>query len=246
MPITLAQLEDHVEHAIHGEADPRIAPVDLVNQAGEFFASMAHWRFLDRNPVNLTLVADQSWLALPSDFRSIQSATFGDNLARSFELVDLTRIIWLRGSAQITSTMFYAAVTWPGQTDVTSSPPAPRLELFPTPNADVTGNPVVIDYNAGWEPMSSATDVANVPNWIIPLLIEVVRQYTLGILDSDRGRGSVSTRMVPVLASDFLRRMQIRDGAAQANLGYMRGGATERSFYARNQYLHDSIDVSSS
>ena len=53
MAITADQAYEHIEHTLAGS--PSVSPNEILNDAGEYFASMNRWRFLERRSARLSL-----------------------------------------------------------------------------------------------------------------------------------------------------------------------------------------------
>ena len=220
--LTRTKLENHALHAIGGVLDARLSVTDLVNEAGERLVNMHPWNWLQREPTDLSLTADQKFVTLPTDFRDIVAIHTNSSVNNAVYLTTMDDIITRRGSQiSITQTDYWAALAWPTQASTTSAPTNPRLELWPTPNAAVA-NAWSLVYRAQWVPLAAIQDVPNIPTWLNPLLIQFVRAVAMGYEDGD-----VETRCAQVEQGSSAYSARSRDGTTQPTYGPPLGGHLE-------------------
>jgi hypothetical protein len=229
MALTLAQLRLIAKHALGG-GSPAVIVTDadttldmLINQAGEQLVALHPWQWLMAPPSTLNFTADQAYVALPSDFGEMVEVAYNDSL-RCFHWVTPQELAVRRGRAIQWDGAYHGAVFWPGQTVVTANAGAPRLELHPTPASSVTGALRLV-YRRGWTVLDTATDVANVPLWIEPLLVELINAWAGGAENEPERQALLAGVRGGVTFDAAVR----RDGGGQTDFGPIRGGAAERA-----------------
>src|SRR5690606_34861489 len=184
-------------------------------------ASMHRWASLVRPPASLATVAGQDYLAMPADFGSIVAVGPG-SLRRPLWLTTIDYVVQLRQNGQSESTAFWGALVQPGQASASQAPPAARLALYPTPST-TTADAFTLTYRAGWTALSADTDVANLPEFFEPLLVEMVSAFAKSREEMDpavRQATIAAIKAGPVFAA-----VVAEDGSRQAHCGPMRGGA---------------------
>lgn len=227
--LTYLDLEDEVRHVWGESFDGRwLASLPrVVNEAGELLLAANAWRFLNRPPATLDLVADTNHVALPSDFGGGDLIDVVANrvVSHSVELGTLEDIIALRGIDPYTTNSYTVALEYPAQATTTAEPAQARLAIHPTPSSAVTGF-ATLTYRAGWVRIDGATDAAvpNVPPMLAGLLRRLVRAKALEINAGGAPAGTLET-VGDVLAGDEMRAMVAADARSQINLGQMAGGA---------------------
>lgn len=224
MALTLKYLANLVEYVAKGTTDSRIEPKDLVNQAGEYLMSMSQWSFTERPEALLNFISGQQFVLLPPDLTEIVALEVYTAVQTTVSLVRMSDLIHLRASIVNNPLRYYAALEFPDQENTQTEPPPPRLTFWPTPTGDVE-NALRMAYRSGWRTLTKMDQVANVPGWVAPLLIEMVRAYSRG---SIKPEGSVSGQMEAILKSELFYKVRVRDGMIQPQLGPTRGGVTQR------------------
>lgn len=218
MALTLTQLSAIAKHAIGGDpagfiTDAATTKTHFVNQAGQLLSALHEWNYLKRPSTLLSFVADQTYVALPSDLAELTEIVY-NAAGGSVVLTTLATVDEARAQNIGYGNQYLGAVSFPTQTGVTLSPGAPRLELHPTPTAS-TADILICRYRAGWTVLSSGTDVANVPVWIEPLLEDCVRAVARG-----RSNNQTSAEFAAqVMQSPFFEIAKRRDTQSQTNYG---------------------------
>lgn len=223
MALTFTQLKAIARHELGGATAATHTDADTtagvyVNLAGRYLVSMHRWNSLIRPPADLDFTAAQEFVALPSDFGELEGIAPNEN-QYGFGLVTPAALAELRGHDTSWDGTFYGAVVQPGQTQATSAPAVARLELWPTPSANLS-DALRITYRAGWTELSHASAVANLPEFFEPLLVEVIRAYAKGQEEGDTGG-----RLAAVELSPIFRRTKERDDQIQDEYGPIRNGA---------------------
>jgi hypothetical protein len=189
MAQTLSQLEDQVFFALGGEPADQFTKTEIVNMAGRHLYSMHQWRFAEREPLTLALLADQDYIELPSDFGSCIKLASEDVYLVESPPQKLARI----DSAQLISGDSYAAtLVFPARERDARAPRVPRFMLRPTPS-DNTADAGTLYWRGGWVELVDSTDTANVPWYAENLLASLVRTFAKG-LDEDKPRRRTADR----------------------------------------------------
>lgn len=224
MALTLANLKVHVTHALGG-GDPAVIVTDaattkrqIINEAGRILCA-EDWNFLNRAPTTLNFAASTNYVALPSDLAAITGYALTTNAISSLKLTTLHEIVMMRSRLLSASLNYYAAISYPTQTSASAAPGAPRLELWPTPPASVTGA-ITLFYRAGWTELSGDTDVPNIPTWAEGLLVSLVRAVAVGY-EEDR----LQEEIAKVTGGPLWVACRTRDGMIQPDFGVIAGGA---------------------
>lgn len=226
MAVTLHQLADYAEHAVGSQFDGRLDVYDIVNQAGHHLTTLHPWTWLQRSVQRLDFVADQPFVNLPADFARLENVEATDSITRDVYITTLDTVERHRQDLVVSVWDYFVALEWPPQDNKEAPAEGPRLAIWPTPVSD-TRNALRLIYEAGWRRLTAADEVANVPAWIEPLLIEVVRTFARGYIDDQRGQASLTQRLESLANSQFLRDFKERDGGQQPVLGYLSGGAVD-------------------
>lgn len=223
LTLTLSQLSAHVDHALGGGAP--VTPgtqVQIINEAGRQLVLAHRWKFLERPPVYLSFTAAQEYINLPSDLWQVESAAGLWTQIWGFALTSFQAIATMRQSTIVPPAMYFGAVVHPGQSSATTSPPVPRLELYPTPPTSIS-NVLLMFYRAGWTEMSGASDIANIPLYAESLLIALCRAVAQGY--EEDAVADVSSRVQHVLDGPLFKRTVDADGAIQPTVGMIANGA---------------------
>lgn len=220
MPLTLLQLQEHVEAVVGASTDARLSVNQIINEAGRLLFNMHPWTWRRRPPARLSLVADQSYVALPSDFGfgELIEVTLIDTTGFDINVVTLSDIEKLRSwTVTDTTHFYYVAVAFPTQSATTSAPGTARLEIYPTP-ATNQSNVIGCVYRAGWVELSAATAVPNIPTAFDHLLLRLVR--AMAVYYKTENYDGVEK----ILTSQSVAHMKMADARTQADLGRMQGG----------------------
>jgi hypothetical protein len=234
--LTYGGLKQHILLALGGQPsivsgvthNQRIA--EIVNQAGNYLFTKA-WRFRERTGRPLSLVANQNWAALPGDAEDIISLVSKAGLGWRVELTTPEQIELFRNSMApaLLDSVYYAALTRPwAQDGVTPATPivpgtafpAPRLDLYPTPQATTT-DAIIIRYRAGWTAVSGETDAVTPDTYIIPvppfvesLLIAYCRAFAVAYEDE-----GLAARLIEIDNGPVWNAAATKDGIAQRDYG---------------------------
>lgn len=219
-----------MEQAVGGRLDPRLNPLQILNDAGAWMYQAHEWAWLDPPPVSLDLVADQAFVDLPADFGSIRSVESQNNYLRIAKVTAMSFITYLRGNTAIFTLNRYLSPAW---TDANS----PRLELYPVPSEDSSGF-ALLSYRKAWVSLTSNQSVADVPVGMELLLTELCRLIAM----AKQERQSVAGVLASFKRGDFFQTYSEDDGMSGGyNLGKTKRGHVPRRRRERVIYLHDSI-----
>ena len=220
MPITLKELVDQgIEFTLGGELGAEISSATLVNRAGRALFRMHQWNFREQSSKSIPLVTGQDHVILPADFGTMVAIHMTDNLNGTVRLVTPREMGMHRATSVIASSSHYWAC-------VVSGGPMNqrwRLELYPTPTSEDT---LQVWYRNKWLTLENDDDVANCPDFVVDLLIELIAAYAIGY--QERGKHlSLSAVLKEIRAGEIFRAASVEDGMTQTELGPIVGGAVE-------------------
>lgn len=226
MSLTLLQLQDEVSLVWSERHDPRLNKNRCINEAGRYLFGMHSWHWRSRPPADLAFVADQAYVAMPSDFGfgEIVSLTMTDSVTYGIELTTPQVVEEMRADNVLSPTMYWAALVYPTQASTSAAPGSARLEVYPTPSSS-DADAIQLVYRSGWVELSSSSAVANVPSAFDFLLVDLVRAFAQYYLTRDR------SAIEAIEDSAMLRRLKRMDGAAQTDLGKTEGGILQHVYY---------------
>lgn len=237
MARTLADYLDIAEHAAGGQVDASIDLTQIVNDAGRYLVQMHDWAFLERPQALLDTVADQAYLDLPSDFdRLIAVGNTVNNDQYAVKLLPADQFERARTSEVTDQLDIFLSLEWPTQAATTSNSPVPRLAIYPVP-ATSTSDRYWLNYRAGWTALSANASVANIPEPIEHLLIQLIRAMVRGEVS---GQGAYD-ELNRIEASPALRRLKESYGLVNAEPAPMEGGAIQTLSTNRDWRRHSTI-----
>jgi hypothetical protein len=232
--LTYGGLKQHILLALGGQPsivsgvtqNQRIA--EIVNQAGNYLFSK-QWRFRERTGRPVSLVANQNWAAMPGDAEEIVSLVTKAGLGWRVELTSPEQIELFRNSMApaLLDSVYYAALSrpWAQADNVTplvagTAFPAPRLDIYPTPQATST-DAIIMRYRAGWTAVSGETNAVTPDTYIIPvppyveaLLIAYCRAFAVAYEDE-----GLAGRLIEIDNGPIWNAAAIKDGIAQRDYG---------------------------
>jgi hypothetical protein len=232
--LTYGGLKQHILLALGGQPsivsgvtqNQRIA--EIVNQAGNYLFSK-QWRFRERTGRPVSLIANQNWAAMPGDAEEIVSLVTKAGLGWRVELTSPEQIELFRNSMApaLLDSVYYAALSrpWAQSDDVTplvagTAFPAPRLDIYPTPQATST-DAIIMRYRAGWTAVSGETNAVTpdtynipVPPYVEALLIAYCRAFAVAYEDE-----GLAARLIEIDNGPIWNAAAIKDGIAQRDYG---------------------------
>lgn len=225
IPLTTADYTARMKQAI-GNADPStgIVLLDVLNEAVQYIFTYSNWSWRQRSPLLLNLVSGQSFVSLPPDFGTAGEidgvASLWSPLSFVF-LTGLNEIARYRGLPMQNFLTYYLALSFPTQASAGVAPAQPVLEIWPTPQSNVTGAFRVI-YRAGAVLLAGDTDIPNLPLEFTTALTLTARAK---IMQYELGAEVPETLAATAAANAELDRMMANDGLSQSDAGHISAGA---------------------
>ena len=208
MALDYDSVSAHIRHTLGGDISAELNVLDIINNAGDFMASMYPWRWLEE-VVTFQGIHDQSYITLPVGFAELMSfaprgldsradVNLGRFYAVSAQEIWDKREVSIDGSSagaytSVPKGAFYFAIAYNSAGGTVT--PVPRMELFPTPDSSKTatvhthtacvGN---MTYRRSWTPITAATSTGSVfvcPQFMEPLYLQMVRAFTRGYEEED-------------------------------------------------------------
>ena len=233
MTLTLLDLKRRAQQARGGAPSAELTDLEVVNDAGNHLYTMHRWKFADRAPVTLDLVANQEWVDLPGDFGQlihIARGTQGFQFVSPYTL-NQRRAIGVTATAGSGNTFWVTTALRPTKT-VSGRPQTPRttvLLIVPTPSTSSTAA-ATLAYRAGWVRLLADSDLAEVPIYAENLLKTIVRAFALGYEED-----SLEERLGRLRASDVYRSCADHDGTVQQEWGPIGSGSAVDTYSVRHQ-----------
>ncbi len=232
--LTVADYLLRMKQAI-GNANPStgFTLLDVLNEAVQYVFTYNNWSWRERPPALCNLVATQTYVSLPSDFGNGGELDAVASIWSPITVVHITsvaEIARLRGLPLYNSLEFYVAVSFPTQASVTTAPPQPQLEVWPTPQASITGAFRIV-YRAGYVTLTSNTQVPNVPPEFTAALTLTARAMTLRY---ESGSDNPQALAEFAAANAELDRLKDNDGLSQSDMGHISPGAAAAFLPQRN------------
>jgi hypothetical protein len=209
-----------VRQALGGDWDGRTNIYELLNDAGRTMFAMEEWKFNNRPPYDLDFTANDSFVALPSDFGKINGIQVPSSLDTTVKLVTMSDILQYRSNTLNDPFHYYVALVYPTQTAQTGSLSVPRLEVYPTPSAASTGA-LKLDYEAGWVTMSAVTHVPNIPINMETLYLQIIIAMARSLHNP---RISQTKLLDEITAGSTYKNLSRSYGNHQQSLGSHTGG----------------------
>ena len=205
MALDYDSVSAHIRHTLGGDVSAELNVLDIINNAGDFMASMYPWRWLEE-VVTFQGVHNQAHITLPVGFAELMSfaprgldSRASTSLARFYavsaqEIWD-KREVAVAGDEDAAYTSvplgaFYFAIAYDSAAGTVT--PVPRMEMFPTPNSgrtstkhthtDCVGN---MTYRRSWTPITLTTSPFICPQFMEPLYLQMVRAFTRGYEEED-------------------------------------------------------------
>lgn len=225
MAITGETVLRYMKHGLD-EADmsASLSMLATANQAGQFLADAYDWRWKIRPPATLTAVDGQNYILFPSDFSGLLCPPQGipGGVSYMLGLTTMEEIARFRKGTMpgAPTAGFYAAVAYQARSGTT--PPLPRLELWPTPDSTTAGAIAHLYYRASWEPLTSAGQTVALPPYMEALYLMVARAFAQGLEDEDAGH--LEDRLQKLMTGALWIACTTRDAGEQSDYGIMADG----------------------
>lgn len=214
MVLTLSDCAGLIQHGLGRVLSPQLDAARVTNLAGIWFTSAHPWAFLERPATGLDFVAGQSYCDLPTDFGELRSVEVNEIVSR-FIMSTSSEVNYMRsGNVDASGLVVWGAINY-------SSTGTPRLDVYPTPGANVT-DALNLYYRAKWTRLVVDTDTANIPDYAEPAFIDTLIAYALGL--EERDTGSLSRRLADV-REGAIREAILMDQRGQDDYGQIINGA---------------------
>ena len=103
-------------------------------------------------------------------------------------------------------------------------PPRPRLDIYPTPTADVLEG-FTLYFRRGWDELGLDGELVSIPSFVEALYLQVVRAFARGY--ERESEADVSQRLASVAGGPLFSGARMRDMESQPDLGPMMNGAAQ-------------------
>ena len=223
MAILASRAANHVRHALGRRMSSEIDEIEVLNAAGEWLCSSYTWNFLARPAANVDFAAGQAYAILPTDFAESLGIE-RNTLTAEFRETTLATLETLRAKSVLSSTEFtmWGAIAFAAGS--TTTPPIPRLEIYPTPASNVTAA-LKVPYRAGWNALTgSDSEYVQVPEYMTMLYLESVRRTA----DAWEKRESLPEKLNELAGSTIMMAAMERDARHQMDYGAIMNGAVQR------------------
>ena len=218
MTVTLANCSSFIENNLDGGVEV-VDAARIINTAGQILVSMKAWRWLERGPTLLGVTADQPFVTLPSDFRSV--VTLQSNEVLNIRVVAWEEWVQIARGADVEPALYAATI---GQAVPDGGGPVtPQIAIYPTPTT-TTANVFNLVYHAGWDEASAAevtagTKKLHIPVWIEALWFEVLQAVARGFEEDDNA--VMSQRIELVKRGPLYEAALDRDSSLMREVGYL-------------------------
>lgn len=221
MTLTVAQATKHVEHRLAGRAGDPYSTTWLANATGHWIVNAHPWRWLRAKDATLDLVADQNYVLLPSDCRTLTDVQPTDGRTRFFQLVTEKELLAYETEGTSSTLNSYGAVV---HREVDDGAPQLALRLWPTP-AEASSAFYSITYQRDWKVLDGDQDIIDIPEWMEPLFVLALREMAVALEEEDGSGAPAYARLDAFTRSVFWVQTCSRDGGSSKSLGSLGGGA---------------------
>lgn len=217
---TFAEYKAAVVHALGAAPATGETTSELVNDALQHLINLRPWSWRRGGPVTLSMVADQSYIELPSDFGEEESVTYPGTIATQMIRTSMSELQRMRSfTTQPTGFTYYYAVN-NGSYDEDfpeEGLSVAILELYPTPTSSLT-DVVSLTYRRDVPRLEDDADVPMIPPWMDFAFNLLCRSFAMTLEDDNPANSAqqMFDRLIPELMK--------RDAQSQHRFGVMRGG----------------------
>lgn len=165
------------------------------------------------------------YVNLPADFGELVAMHYPGSFARNMVPTTLEQILWYRSNpiTSVSFTYYYAINSGRGPISPQTSPDpmtglsAPRIELYPAPDASVS-DAIAIAYRRELKELGNDNDIPLVPEWLDYPLELLCRSFAMTLEDDNPNNSAqqMFERLWPTLVR--------RDCMTQSRRGPMKGG----------------------
>lgn len=164
-------------------------------------------------------------VALPSDFGTIIALDAEDSLTISVHQTTLEELLRLRtNEIQITSSYYYAALTYADSDATIGGAPVPVLALWPAPATnDIAA--FTLFYRAAIPEVTDDNEIVPIPAFMEMCYRQLVRAVARGY--EHEQSTTLAAELAEWMQAQFTQDAMARDGMQQQHYGPLRGGAVE-------------------
>jgi hypothetical protein len=240
MVFTVAQGVAHIRHALHGDPNEDLGgSLMILNHAGLHLVNMCTWKFLERAPVTIGTVQDQAYVDLPSDFGEIIAIDSTEGLVSTIKLTTFQHLLEMRtNQVNLANFNYFGAIVWNADTSTEGGAPTVRVEIWPTPNV-TDSDEFTLFYRAGWINLTEDTQYVEIPSYVEPLYIQLVRAHALGY--EEEHNASMMQRLDAIYASTIYRNAMDQDQRVQNSYGPLMGGAARGAPLGVNKFSRSVV-----
>lgn len=222
MTIKVEAAQEYMDFALGGKPSAKIGSMRLINIAGQLLYSLADWNWKTREPQTMAFVAGQEYVVLPTDFGEAVAFSVNNDIIQTFDWISHGRLIEMRSNVLADlAGKYFGCIVYPAVADNSTEPAPPRLEIVPTPGANVD-DAMRVSYDARWVKVDDADDFIQIPEFVEPLFFEVLGAVALGT--HYMREGTMTARMNEVKKGDIFRSVRRTDLNLQPSRGEMEGG----------------------
>lgn len=213
---------------------PEADRLTVANEVGELIVNAHPWNWLARPAATVSVVAGQSYLALPADFGRFGSIEPVSGSGFRVRMEDMAAVIRARRASAPGGRLLRGALAFSAPTN--TALPAARIEVGPIPAVSAADS-LMLAYIATWRTVTSENDVIPMPVWLHGVYFRGLQLYVQG---HERDKlGTVEQRLDSLFGSSQFQVAVDRDDTLQCDIGVMRntledmirgGGDTDEFF----------------
>ena len=242
MAVTFDSAMSHIRHSLGGDISAETDAYDIMNNSGDFMASLYPWRWLEHTqtltdsstPAGARIADDGQQVDL-TDLDFVELISFSprglDSRATTAngvwyavglqEILDKREVVGDGTQAaaytSVPSGAFYFAIAY--DSDAGTVVPKPVMEIFPTvDDSDSTHTTakaeMTMTYRKGWKSVSTPTSTFVMPLWCEPLYLQCVRAFARGYEEEDVA--TTNARLSEVMNGPLLVTAVQRDSLVEA------------------------------
>lgn len=198
-----------------------IPSLDIINEVGTWFFNVRTWNFLERAPVDVDLVAAQSYIALPTTVGRVTAAVPKTYPQYSLIQTTMQQVIEARQIGTGAWVQYLGCVVHEDP-DGSTEMPAVRMELGPIPQTSVTGA-FTLAYRARWVPATALSSIIKIPEWTRGFFVRACCLYLAGY--EKEQDGDLEGLMARLTQSPLFMALLDQDQTFQDDIGLMENGA---------------------
>lgn len=217
MSLTTNTLLRYITQEI-GRLPRNVGALEVVNRAGEELVNAWPWEWLQGARELVDLTADQDYILLPTDVRTIVSLQPVDGLNLCLHRSSPDDLGRISSRLPVTGWTYWYA---PGTRELAGEPRA-VLDIVPTPTETSVGA-ASLSYNRKWRRAERDDSTLFVPDWMHHVVIDMVRAVAAGYVS--KGGLPMQAHVAMVLDGHSFQRATEVDASMVADEGTIRGTA---------------------